>query len=411
MSVPDPARKELEAMPLALRALLEAELAAGNEIIEIGHSFPAPPMGAFVKLARPLLTRERKSGDGFDYRARNSSLCSGEITDAARRYFLIEPPSSEATPTSDDGAARASVTATSSASTHFRKSTVIDYEKWHDGVGYDLSALGEMSGEERKSVEAALLARGVCDWRDIETLARLGTPAAVTAIKSAASHPDPEVRNAVIRCAGEMIPEPMRIGILIRQLESATFFAGLGQAIDRVADFHPRPVIEVLFRGVLDRSGDIAVHFAAMLCYIHGQAPEPFDMDQRDFFLRFNTEVRIERENAFRDLCGKIGVDCTLYLKTTDSSVINPLATSDADYTVEIDVRGETLTYCELHRSAHVICIFHDVPCILTRTLSSWYYQVGSGAEKMSSGEKELILNRIATFCRKHHRMAKLTFE
>ncbi|MGC4073715.1 MAG: hypothetical protein QM760_14640 [Nibricoccus sp.] len=85
-------QRESAVMPEMLRRLLEAELAAGNSVEEIGHSFPAPPIGAFFKLTKPLLTRPRASGDGLDYRARNSSLSSGEITDAKRIYFLVEPP-------------------------------------------------------------------------------------------------------------------------------------------------------------------------------------------------------------------------------------------------------------------------------------------------------------------------------
>ncbi len=32
-----------------------------------------------------------------------------------------------------------------------------------------------------------------------------------------------------------------------------------------------------------------------MLFYIYGKADEPFDMNQRPFFLRFNTENKTER--------------------------------------------------------------------------------------------------------------------
>ena len=419
MTVPDSIKAELEAMPALLRALLEAELAAGNEIIEVGHSFPAPPIGAFFKLAKPLLTRERKSGDGIDYRARNSSLCSGEITDAGRRFFLIEPPSGEGTPNQgrDGGLVSVETTPTSSVAVtptafiRFQNSTVIDYEKWHDGVGYDLDALREMSAAEKKSTEAMLLGRGVCDWRDIEALASLGTPAAEHAIKLAVNHPDPEVRSAILRCAPALVSESIQMEILIGQLESATFFAGLGQALDRVAQFHPPPVIEVLLRGVLSRPGDVAVHFAAMLCYVHGRAAEPFDMNQRGFFLRFNTELPGEREKAFDELCEKIGVDAALYLKNGKPGSTGCDVAANADYTVEVDVRGEMLTYCELNRSAHVICTFHPAPCIVTRTLSNWYYPLGRRAEKMSAEEKESVLNRIAGYCRKYHRMTKLTFE
>lgn len=50
-------QQELERFPAILRQLIEDELAAGNELIEIGHSFPAPPVGAYFKLLRKVTTR------------------------------------------------------------------------------------------------------------------------------------------------------------------------------------------------------------------------------------------------------------------------------------------------------------------------------------------------------------------
>lgn len=416
---PDSIKQELEAMPALLRALLDAELAAGNEITEIGHSFPAPPSGTFFKLARPLITRERKSGGGIEYRARNSSICSGEITDGGRRYFLIEPPHIEAESIQYVGGTLAATTVPPSplaeevptARVRFENSTSINYEKWHDGVGYDVTALQEMSGEEKRAAEEDLLARGVRDWRDIEALACLGTPGAMRAIRGATDHPNPEIRMAIARHAPELISDANRTDNLVRLLESATFFAGLGQAIDQAAEYHPQPVIEALFRGALSRPGDVAVHFAAMLCFIHGRASAPFDMAQRDFFLRFNTEIRDERESVFRVLCQKIGVDGTSYLKSEKITPANLAVISDADYTVEIDIRGETLTYCELNRSAYVVCTFYQVPCVSSGTLSNWYYPLGRRSEKMSAQEKQIILDRIVSYCRNHHGMTKLTVE
>jgi hypothetical protein len=81
------------------------------------------------------------------------------------------------------------------------------------------------------------------------------------------------------------------------------------------------------------------------------------------------------------------------------------------DYTVEIDCRGEMLTYCELNRSAHVICTFGGKPVIVPRTLSNWNYPLGRRSEKMSAEEKDIILARIADYCRTHHRMTNLVFE
>ena len=72
MKNPAPFAKDIAALPPILRALLDAELAAGNTIVEVGHSFPAPPVGAYFKLARPVTTRVRASGDGVDFYDRPS---------------------------------------------------------------------------------------------------------------------------------------------------------------------------------------------------------------------------------------------------------------------------------------------------------------------------------------------------
>ena len=66
--------------------------------------------------------------------------------------------------------------------------------------------------------------------------------------------------------------------------------------------------------GLLRREGDVAVLYAAMLFYIYGKADEPFDMKQRPFFLRFNTENKEERMQAFMELCEKLGINPKKYL-------------------------------------------------------------------------------------------------
>jgi len=57
---------------------------------------------------------------------------------------------------------------------------------------------------------------------------------------------------------------------------------------------------------VQKRGGDIAVHYAAMLMFIHGKAKSAFDWDLRPFFLRFNTEAPHERALACLELCARI---------------------------------------------------------------------------------------------------------
>ena len=84
--------QELNSFPPVLRALIDAELAAGNSIVEMGHSFPAPPVGAYVKLANNVSTRARATGEGLSFHERSGSGYSGAFTDAKRFHFVLEPP-------------------------------------------------------------------------------------------------------------------------------------------------------------------------------------------------------------------------------------------------------------------------------------------------------------------------------
>ena len=163
-------------------------------------------------------------------------------------------------------------------------------------------------------MESLLLERGTQDWRDVEALAALDTPKARAALRAALENPDHQIRAALARCAPELIGPQARIASLVAALEGADFYGGLTQTLDQVEAFHPPEVIDALFRGVLARDGEVAVHFAAMLMFLHGKAGDAFDWEQRPFYLTFHTTKRAEREAAFQQLCGKIGVDGSRYL-------------------------------------------------------------------------------------------------
>jgi hypothetical protein len=146
------------------------------------------------------------------------------------------------------------------------------------------------------------------DWRDIEALAALNTNRSRKVISEALTSGDPQVTMAVISYAPDTVPTHDRIAAIVCSLRNAVFYAGLSQALDLVEEFHPPEVVEELFRGVQQREGEVAVHFAAMLLFIYGKAEGPFDRSLRPFFLRFNTEDKQERRKVFLDLCKMIGV-------------------------------------------------------------------------------------------------------
>lgn len=64
---PEEHLNELDPFPSQLRPLIEEELESGNEIVEVGHTFIAPPVGIYVKLARPVTTRPKRSGDDVQF--------------------------------------------------------------------------------------------------------------------------------------------------------------------------------------------------------------------------------------------------------------------------------------------------------------------------------------------------------
>lgn len=348
MSIPKEYAQEFAGFPAALQALVLAELEAGNSIIELSHGFPAAPCGASIKLARPVNSRPREKTAELDFYDRNTSSYAGEFTDTQRHYFVLEPPRPPEPPpdmnairaqrdrsyaeaneiplseikaedagrswntelSPEERATRAkALPDPNSILARFRASMVIDHEKWHDGIGYDVDLIAQASPEERQAIEDLLISRNNRDWRDVEGLAALNSERAREALKEAMRSGDAYIRMAVHTHAPDLITEAQRITSLVQALEHADFYGGLTIALSEVEQVHPPAVIDALLRGLMQREGAVACHFAAMLYFLHGRASAPFDWEHRPFFLRFNTTDMVEREKAVRELCGTISVD------------------------------------------------------------------------------------------------------
>src|SRR5665647_145257 len=181
----------------------------------------------------------------------------------------------------------------------FKMSMEITYEKWHDGIGYDIDSIKKASPTERKEIEQILIQHHPRDWRDIEALSQIDTASARKTIKNSMKDPNPDVRIAVTRFAPNLITNSERSQSLINALQSAELFGGLSQTLDDIEEYHPKEIKEALIEGLLSRKGEVATLFAAMLFYICGKADDPFDWTKRSFFLRFNTENKKERLEVF----------------------------------------------------------------------------------------------------------------
>lgn len=99
---------------------------------------------------------------------------------------------------------------------------------------------------------------------------------------------------------------PQQTVAIVAALDRAPWFEGLGEALDLAAENPSPAVIDALWRNLQARSGDVAVHCAAVLAYLHGLATEPFDLAQRPFFLRFHTDDAQERQAAIATLRARI---------------------------------------------------------------------------------------------------------
>ena len=191
----------------------------------------------------------------------------------------------------------------------FIASMKIGYMEHHDGVPYDLEALAAISPEELQEVEALLIRRSNEDWRDVEALAKINSPAAIEAVKASTRGPNREVR---IRAA-ELLAESGRFNnfdeLIVEGLQFGKLGSGLAES-ERLAAAHPSEAVKsALMQGALCSTDGRAVRFVGILFFLHGKADEPFDWSQRPFFLRFNTNDPKERRLVFGEMCQLLGVD------------------------------------------------------------------------------------------------------
>ncbi len=190
----------------------------------------------------------------------------------------------------------------------FERSLLIDYEQWHDGVGYDVAVLRELSDHERRGIEARLTPPD--GWRDIEALAvlaSLGSDSARAELRRVGTSGSSETRLAVMRYAPQLVDDTARAAALVEALDSATAFDSFTTTLEQVAAFHPRPVIEALWRGLETRQGDVASHYAGMLAFLHGKAESSFDWALRPLLLEFKTENSAARRAAVQKLRTLVG--------------------------------------------------------------------------------------------------------
>lgn len=192
----------------------------------------------------------------------------------------------------------------------FLDSMVLNFERWHDGIGYDLEALAQLDSRERSSIEKLLIQNlaDKGDWRDAQVLTVLNTPAAREAVDQARFHKKTKVRNYALRTIIHNRDPGNTTRTLEAELEEQVIQAVMQGDYEMAESMPTMRIKKALLDSVLVVDREIRVSAAAFLLYICGQTSEPFDWNQRPFFLRFGKESGGELKQAWEELRKRAGL-------------------------------------------------------------------------------------------------------
>lgn len=148
---------------------------------------------------------------------------------------------------------------------------------------------------------------GQGDWRDVDALAALGTPAADTLLAACVRH-----ANVIVRLrAGKHLADRGAPGALERELLAVLGDPDSEAPIEmtmRFAREYPTSAVRrALLQCAIEGAVHLRAHAAALSLFLAGRAAEPFDWAHRPLFLRFSAENRSVRLAALQDLQRLIG--------------------------------------------------------------------------------------------------------
>src|SRR4051812_39215162 len=120
----------------------------------------------------------------------------------------------------------------------------LDYDRIHNGYGYDLEALDELTPDELIRAEDLVIAQRLSGWREIDGLNHLGSSHAIAEMMKALHSAEIEVR---MRATGylvsrKLITEGDVEDIIINALGKTTILNGLAFTLRLVTEY-PTPAV------------------------------------------------------------------------------------------------------------------------------------------------------------------------
>ena len=196
----------------------------------------------------------------------------------------------------------------------FRKSTVMDFDAWHDGTGYDLSAFAQMTDDEKQTLIKEFRGMYNITWREMEVLALDHSGESFDRLRDelASHHSVTQRAQAIGQLYGtgrtnDSVFDHELSHILDDVKESDSVVAPLLRVAERCG---PR-TREALLRGVRDRP-KVAIHFAAALLDVDGLSDDlaAFDPKFRPTLLKLLPDEPADvRATAFAKVCEWLKVD------------------------------------------------------------------------------------------------------
>jgi len=203
----------------------------------------------------------------------------------------------------------------SPAMTRFINSMKIGYIEWHDGIGYDLEALKEFSPFELEYIETLLLSRKDADWRDVEALATLRTPAAIQALKDCLESPNLDCRLFAVRYLREMNILDRVDQVVVETLPLTKIGEGFSLALALAKDYPSEAIKGIVLWCCLNGNESIRVLSAAMALYLYGITADYYDTTHKIVF-EFHEPDRDKRIEPFSRLCQMINIDPEPFLNS-----------------------------------------------------------------------------------------------
>lgn len=161
----------------------------------------------------------------------------------------------------------------------------IDYERWHDGVGFDLASIPALSPlQQRRAVD--LLRTRELTWRELDALAQLDTPEAWEAIDEAVN--DPQSTMLRFRAASLQAEHGRRSDlsdVIVRELKRMERSDEGETAVLLAAREHDSPRVRMGLLWASWNRTPCAPNAAALLLFLTGHAADPLALEHRDIVL------------------------------------------------------------------------------------------------------------------------------